>query len=98
LLFYRVSVKSLSANGSAEDQSHYQVSGFQPIQVMQAIMTPEQFIGFNLGNVLKYAMRLNHKNQSRLDAGKCQQYATWMCEAMDGKIIVPPVAKGEINS
>ena len=35
--------------------SHYQSeSGFECIEVMRAVLTPEQFRGFCLGNAFKY--------------------------------------------
>ena len=43
--------------------NHYVASAMQPIQVMQAIMTPEQFSGFLIGNIIKYRMRCNYKGQ-----------------------------------
>jgi hypothetical protein len=74
--------------GTTEEAKHYMTSK-QPIEVMQELMTPEQFQGFLWGNVIKYSMRLNRKGKNREDAGKCWQYAKWMCDAMDGVTIVP---------
>ena len=75
--------------GSTEDAKHYMAVGNQqPIEIMQSTMNPEQFIGFLMGNVIKYALRMNHKNKFREDAGKCNQYSKWLCQAIDGEIIV----------
>ncbi len=41
---------------------HYKVGGMEPIEYMQIKMTPEQFKGFLIGNVLKYVSRYPHKN------------------------------------
>jgi hypothetical protein len=76
------------ATGTTDDATHYQVSDKQPIEIMQSIMTAEQFEGYCLGNVIKYALRMNHKGQKRSDAGKCWQYTKWLVQAMDGKKIV----------
>jgi hypothetical protein len=73
--------------GSAQEAKHYMTGEYQPILIMQDKLTNDQFIGYLLGNVIKYSLRLNHKNQSRSDAGKCSQYAYWLCLAMDGEII-----------
>lgn len=75
--------------GLTEQAKHYQTGQQQPIEVMQNTMNPEQFAGFLLGNVIKYAMRMNHKGKMREDAGKCRQYAEWLTDALDGKVIVP---------
>jgi hypothetical protein len=61
----------------------------QPIEIMQELMTAEQFQGFLWGNVIKYSMRLGRKGKAREDAGKCWQYAKWMVDHMDGKMIIP---------
>lgn len=42
--------------------SHYKFGGIDPIDYMQIKMTPEQFKGFLIGNVLKYVSRYPHKN------------------------------------
>jgi hypothetical protein len=77
-----------AAKGTTEEAKHYMTSK-QPIEIMQELMTGEQFQGFLWGNVIKYSMRLGRKGKSREDAGKCWQYAKWMVDHMDGKMIVP---------
>lgn len=42
--------------------NHYKVGGLEVMKVLKAKLTPEQFIGFCLGNVLKYTMRAQYKN------------------------------------
>lgn len=77
-------------SGLAADQHHYNAAGdFQPIEVMQASMPPEQFIGFLRGNVIKYTMRAGRKDDMRREIDKVIQYATWWRQAVDGKIIDP---------
>jgi len=69
--------------------NHYVASAMQPIQVMQAIMTPEQFRGFLLGNIIKYRIRCNHKGQHDSDIAKSLQYRYWYDLARHGKTIEP---------
>lgn len=77
-------------SGLAADQHHYNAAGdFQPIEVMQASMPPEQFIGFLRGNVIKYTMRAGRKDDMRREIDKVIQYATWWRQAVDGKTIDP---------
>lgn len=63
--------------------SHYRDMQMQPWDVMQAVLTPEEFRGFLKGNVIKYAMRQGKKDGSD-DAGKAQHYAQKLAE-MEGK-------------
>lgn len=41
---------------------HYKVGGIEPWDYMETKMTPEQFEGFLLGNVIKYVSRYPEKN------------------------------------
>ena len=63
---------------SADDRqvggSHYKDMPMQPWDVMQAVLTPEEFRGYLKGCVIKYAMRAGRKDGSD-DAGKAQHYA-----------------------
>ena len=59
--------------------SHYRDMQMQPWDVMQAVLTPEEFRGFLKGNVIKYAMRQG-KKEGTDDAGKAQHYAQKLAE------------------
>lgn len=76
-------------DGSSKCQSHYQVGSKQPIEVMQEVMSPEEFQGFCRGNIIKYAMRLGHKDDSIKEAGKIKQYAIWLVDSLKGVMIKP---------
>ncbi|WP_343735320.1 DUF3310 domain-containing protein [Acidovorax sp.] len=71
---------------SADDRqvggSHYKDMPMQPWDVMQAVLTPEEFRGYLKGNVIKYAMRAGRKDGSD-DAGKAQHYRQKLAE-MEG--------------
>ena len=54
---------------------HYKVGGIETIDFIQAKLTPEEFKGYLLGNVLKYASRAGHKDNAVQDAGKMAWYA-----------------------
>lgn len=76
--------------GSARTATHYQVCRMQPIEIMQDVMRPEEFIGFLRGNVIKYALRMGHKDvKDEREAGKIEQYAKWLRQALEGKTINP---------
>lgn len=68
--------------------SHYETA-VQPIEFMQANMTPEEFVGFLKGNIIKYAGRCGRKDEPLKEAKKIKQYAGWLVEALEGKTINP---------
>ena len=75
--------------GTATSATHYQLLTQQPIEIMQTLMTHEQFIGFLWGNCIKYALRLGHKDDTASDAGKLAQYSKWLMQAENGEEIKP---------
>lgn len=54
---------------------YYDVGGIETISFIQAKLTPEQFEGWLLGNVLKYAARANHKESKQSDFEKLAYYS-----------------------
>jgi hypothetical protein len=69
--------------------SHYEKAVMQPLEVMQRIMTTEQFKGFLLGNYIKYRLRSEFKGQHDSDEYKARQYAYWLEMVKEGRIINP---------
>lgn len=63
--------------------SYYQTAGIQPIEIMRALMTQEQFEGFLWGNIIKYAYRYGKKEDKEKTAAKIEQYAKWLKEILD---------------
>ena len=61
--------------------NHYKMTvNGQTIEVMdilKAILTPEELRGFNKGNIIKYILRERNKN-GIADVKKCKQYAEFM--------------------
>jgi hypothetical protein len=53
--------------------SHYKDMGVQPWDLMEAVLTQEEFRGYLRGNVIKYAMRAGRKDGSD-DTGKAKHY------------------------
>ena len=55
--------------------SHYQVlDGVEAIEIIAAAMTPEQFHGYCLGNILKYRIRAGNKDPLEQDVAKADFY------------------------
>ena len=68
--------------------SHYHTR-IQPIETMQANMTPEEFQGFCKGSIIKYACRCGRKDEPLKEALKIVDYANWLVLSLQGKIIDP---------
>jgi hypothetical protein len=70
---------------------HYTVGGIETIDYIQAKLTPEQFEGYLLGNVIKYVSRHGHKNGYE-DLRKAQWY---LDKAVYGQEPTPPYIPGK---
>jgi hypothetical protein len=77
------------SHGNTIRPGYYERSAMQPLEVMQRIMTAEQFKGFLLGNCIKYRMRCENKGQRDSDMYKARQYAYWLEMTKEGRIINP---------
>jgi hypothetical protein len=53
--------------------THYKDMGMQPWEVMEIVLTDEEFEGYLKGNIIKYSMRQGKKEGSD-DANKAQHY------------------------
>lgn len=66
---------------TAVNPAHYQVAGIpEAIEIMQGLMTKEQFEGFLWGNIIKYAYRYGRKGDKAATAGKIAWYANKLKE------------------
>lgn len=63
--------------GLIDNQKHYTANGIQPIEIMKANMTIDEYQAFLLGNVWKYTMRYKKKNGLE-DIKKAKTYLTWL--------------------
>ena len=62
-----------------KNQEHYTVQTVQPIEYMEITMTPEQYEGYLLGNVIKYVSRYRGKNGLE-DLRKAKVYMAWLVD------------------
>lgn len=67
---------------------HYQTA-IQPIEFMQANMSPEAFKGGLRFNIIKYTTRIGKKDDELKEARKIADYSRWLVLAVQGKIINP---------
>lgn len=83
-----------SREGYAVNAKHYVAKS--PIEFMQSVMTKEQFMGFCIGNTIKYLMRADYKGQHDSDINKAKQYSYWACLAKHDKKVDPsePIPEG----
>jgi len=63
-----------SADATQVDGTHYKDMPMQPWDVMEAVLTPEEFRGFLKGNIIKYSMRAGHKEGAHKDGDKARHY------------------------
>ena len=80
-----------SLNAYAQVSNAHYDTLHQPIETMQANMTPEAFRGYLRGNIIKYTCRTGRKDgEGELkEAKKIQDYAKWLVESLEGKTINP---------
>jgi hypothetical protein len=66
---------------------HYKVcEGLEVVEMIRAVLTPEQFRGYCLGNLIQYRMRAGKKTMSPMgDLGKAHVYETWLKEMEGGE-------------
>jgi hypothetical protein len=67
--------------------AHYKVcEGLEVVDMIRAVLTPEQFRGYCLGNLIKYRMRAGKKTMSPMeDLGKAHVYETWLADMEGGE-------------
>ena len=68
-----------SADDYQVDGDHYTTMNITPWEVMESVLTPQEFIGFLKGNVIKYSMRAGRKADTD-DAAKAKHYAQKLSE------------------
>lgn len=60
-----------------EKSSYYDVGGIEVLEIIKAKLTEEQFLGYLLGNSLKYLTRCNWKGNFERDLEKAKNYTAW---------------------
>lgn len=54
--------------------AHYNQGGIECLAAMEASMTPDEFLGFLKGSIIKYVWRWREKGKGAEDLGKAQFY------------------------
>ena len=68
--------------------SHYQLNGMEAIDIIKAVLTPEEYRGYLKGNTLKYIIREPYKGNPAQDVAK----AEWHLERYHGLL---PIKEGQ---
>lgn len=66
--------KKLIVNDPVNHPSHYCVGGIETIDLIESLLTQEQFKGYLLGNVIKYRERHPYKGNQEEDLKKAAWY------------------------
>lgn len=72
---------SVTNNQAKHYDEHYaSMVGLEPIELMQIVLSPAEFIGFLKGNIIKYTMRAGKKQgeAAEKDAAKAKRYVEWL--------------------
>lgn len=64
----------MSANDDQVGGEHYKNMHIQPWEVMQSVLTKDEFIGFLKGNIIKYSLRAGKKLGANDDDHKALHY------------------------
>lgn len=62
------------------DEHYASMAGLEPIELMQLVLSPAEFIGFLKGNIIKYSMRAGKKQgeAAEKDVAKAKRYTAWL--------------------
>ena len=73
-------IKEVKADDTQVDGNHYKNMNMQPWEVMELVLTEEEFVGFLKGNIVKYAMREGKKDGANNDTEKARHYKAKLLE------------------
>lgn len=74
----RSAITTDAINKGTFHDNHYKECVLEPILVMQDMFTTEEFIGFLKGNILKYRLRMGHKDNIQKEMDKIKRYEEWL--------------------
>lgn len=75
--------------------NYYDEGGIETIEIIQAKLTRRQYKGYLLGNILKYASRLNYKGADLRDSEKLAMYSSLLRDIHAAEIQSLPPAPPE---
>lgn len=76
------------------DDHYAAMAGLEPIELMQLVLSREEFTGFLKGNIIKYTMRAGHKQgeAAEKDIAKAKRYTQWLKRVLylNEEVIINP--------
>jgi hypothetical protein len=68
---------------------HYMLfpDGTEVIDVIKAVLTPEEFLGYCKGNALKYRLRAGKKDNLEQDIAKAQKFYDFMLQFLGAEVL-----------
>lgn len=70
-----------------EYDKHYLEAVVEPIKVMEKMFTKEELKGFIKGNILKYRLRMGHKDDIQKEMDKIRVYEQWLAKLERGEAL-----------
>ena len=70
-----------------KQDKHYLESVVEPIKVMEKLFTKEELKGFIKGNILKYRLRMGHKDAIQKEMDKIRVYEQWLAKLERGEAL-----------
>ena len=75
---YGRKVAPFQTSDNVESPKHYEVvRGLEAIDVIRKTLTPEEFRGYCIGNILKYRLRAGNKDATTQEIAKANKYKEW---------------------
>jgi len=65
--------------------NYYDAGGIESLDIIRAKLTPEQYKGWLLGNIIKYSNRANFKGVFERDIEKINNYSKWLKEEYESE-------------
>lgn len=72
-----------SVSDPVNSPSHYMHGDIETIEIIRAMLTPEEYRGYLKGNILKYRERAPYKGKTDEDYAKAKRYYDWLREVVD---------------
>ena len=80
-------VKADKVQEVEKHDKHYLESIVEPIKVMEKMFTKEELKGFVKGNILKYRLRMGHKDDIQKEMDKIRVYEQWLAKLERGEAL-----------
>ena len=80
-------VKEDKVQEVVKHDKHYLESVVEPIKVMEKLFTKEELKGFIKGNILKYRLRMGHKDDIQKEMDKIRVYEQWLAKLERGEAL-----------